>query len=218
MKKNRTMKVAALLLALTLMTSCFVGGTFAKYTDSDNANDTARVAKWGVEATVTGVAFATEYEIEDENATDLDLAVASSTKVVAPGTTGTFTGVALTGTPEVAVNITKTASITLSGWNVDEEFYCPITITINGEDYCGLDYDDAESFVADLVGAIEDANGYYEPGTDLSEIDGMNGDYTWVWEFNGDDEKDTKLGNQEAESANTNTITITVEVRVDQAN
>ena len=31
MKKNRTMRVAALLLALTLMTSCFVGGTFAKY-------------------------------------------------------------------------------------------------------------------------------------------------------------------------------------------
>ena len=39
--KNKTMRVAALLLALTLMTSCVVGGTFAKYGTGDEALDEA---------------------------------------------------------------------------------------------------------------------------------------------------------------------------------
>lgn len=56
MKKSRTMRAAALLLALTLMTSCFVGGTFAKYTSTATATDTATVAKWDIKVTGTGEA------------------------------------------------------------------------------------------------------------------------------------------------------------------
>lgn len=48
MRKNRTMKLAALLLVLTLITSCFVGGTFAKYTSTATATDTVEVANWDV--------------------------------------------------------------------------------------------------------------------------------------------------------------------------
>ena len=47
MKKTKFMRAALLLLVLTLITSCFVGGTFAKYTTSANGSDSARVAKWG---------------------------------------------------------------------------------------------------------------------------------------------------------------------------
>ena len=47
LKNNRTMRAAVLLLALVLITSCFVGGTFAKYVTSGDAADLARVAKWG---------------------------------------------------------------------------------------------------------------------------------------------------------------------------
>lgn len=230
MKKNSTMRIAALLLVLTLMTSCFVGGTFAKYTTGDSGSDSARVAKWGVTASVTGGAFAKEYTIEDSDAAaGVALAVKSDTanpdRVVAPGTDGTFTGVALTGTPEVAVEITKTATITLSGWELsDGTFYCPITITINSVPYCGLDYDSAANFIADLKNGIEAANGYYEPLTDLSGIAGMNGDYTWKWEFEGatgteinqSNLYDTYLGNQEASFPNTNTIAIAVSVLVEQ--
>ena len=45
-KKNRTLRAAVLMLALVLITSCFVGGTFAKYVTSGEAGDNARVAKW----------------------------------------------------------------------------------------------------------------------------------------------------------------------------
>ena len=47
MKKNRAMRLAALMLVLVMMTSCFVGGTFAKYTTSIGGVAEARVAYWG---------------------------------------------------------------------------------------------------------------------------------------------------------------------------
>ena len=53
MKKNKTMRAAALLLAFTLITSCFVGNTFAKYTASGSASSAARVAYWGFDTTET---------------------------------------------------------------------------------------------------------------------------------------------------------------------
>ena len=64
LKNNRTMRAAVLLLALVLITSCFVGGTFAKYVTSGDAADHARVAKWGVTVTAhgTGDVFAKEYD------------------------------------------------------------------------------------------------------------------------------------------------------------
>jgi len=57
MTKNRTMRVAALLLVLTLITSCFVGGTFAKYTTTKTATAEASVAKWSFD--VNGIDMVT---------------------------------------------------------------------------------------------------------------------------------------------------------------
>ena len=56
------MRVAGLLLALVLVTSCFVGGTFAKYVTSGDSTDSARVAKFGVTVKANGTVFAEEYE------------------------------------------------------------------------------------------------------------------------------------------------------------
>ncbi len=223
--KRSTLRIATLMLALTLITSCFVGGTFAKYVTSANGADNARVAKWGVTASITGGAFATSYDIEDDNS-KLELAVESSTedKLVAPGTEGTFTGVALAGTPETAVNVTKTATVSLTDWivNVDadgddkldgEKFYCPIVVTINETDISGLDYTSADDFKDAIVGAIEAANGEYEPNTNLASITGMNGNYDWEWAFeNNSDLEDTALGDK----ATLDTISIKVEVSVTQ--
>lgn len=39
------MRAAVLMLALVLITSCFVGGTFAKYVTSGTGGDNAKVAK-----------------------------------------------------------------------------------------------------------------------------------------------------------------------------
>lgn len=218
MAKNKTMRVAAFMLALTLITSCFVGGTFAKYVTSADANASARVAKWGVTAEVTGGAFADEYAIEDADSA-LDVAVKADVNVVAPGTSGEFGGVALTGTPEVAVRVTKTATVAVEGWAIEgDDFYCPIVVDINGYQIDGNYATDAADFANQIKEAIEDANGEYAPGTDLSTVENLNGNYSWSWSFeanestDGSDEKDTALGNLETAP----TISLSVEVLVEQ--
>lgn len=48
MKKSIFGKIGAAAVVLTLVTSSLVGGTFAKYTSSVNANAMATVAKWSI--------------------------------------------------------------------------------------------------------------------------------------------------------------------------
>ena len=128
MKKNWTMRVALLMVALTLITSCFVSGTYAKYVTAGGANDTARVAKFGVIIESDGNLFADTYkttantpgETTDTTAYT-SLSVVSSAAAAGPGTdvdnvvapgTKNDDGVTIsvTGTPEVAVNVALTVT------------------------------------------------------------------------------------------------------------
>lgn len=218
----RKPRLLAALLLLTVLSTCVISGTFAKYATEGSGSDSARVGKWGVTASVTGGAFAASYAADDEDFTVAVNSVVSSdgeTEIVAPGTEGTFTGVALTGTPEVAVRITKTATVAVDNWSDGAAYYCPLYVTVNGTDYYGNDYESGEAFAAALASAIEAANGDYEANTDLSGISGMNGDYSWKWYFtaNGEDTKqtnvkDTALG----DAATAGTISIDVAVTVEQ--
>ena len=203
MKKTRTMRMAAVLFALVLITSCFVGNTFAKYVASGEATDTARVAKFGVtivaDNTTDGM-FKKEYAKEDSEYNGT-LSVVSSTedKVLAPGTEGNVGGFSITGTPEVAVRIKYTVdTFNLTGWTVagtsDNEFYCPIIFKIGTETVDGLTFTDADSLVAAVKAKIEktvdvDAKTSLASSNDIS--------ITWEWPFStsaANDVKDTALG------------------------
>lgn len=121
MKKNVMMRIASLLLVCVLATTCGISGTFAKYVTKAEANDTARVAKWGVLLTVSGEdLFANSYNGVDENA-DKVTVFHQTEDLVAPGTkneTGiTFT---ITGTPEVAFKLT--ASLGTAGTDCQDVF------------------------------------------------------------------------------------------------
>ena len=105
-RKNSTLRIAGGLLALVMVTSCFVGGTFAKYTTAADATESARVAKFGVEVGISGGAFKTSYN--KDSATSIAETVVSSNgdKLAAPGTQDenavTFT---IKGAPETAVRV-----------------------------------------------------------------------------------------------------------------
>lgn len=220
MKKNKAMRLASLLLVLVLMTSSVVGGTFAKYTYTTNGSDEARVAKWGVSATINGSAFATEYAKNSE--TNIAMTVVTDPagdgkQLVAPGTAGTFAGISLTGKPEVAVKVTNTATLTLTDWEVNGAYYCPITITIEGTPYKGMDYNSADAFAAAVKNAIEAANDEYDANTDLADVDGLNGDYAWAWDIGdpNNNDNDTALGNAAA-AGNAATIKLEVVTLVEQ--
>lgn len=236
MKKNRLMRASVLLLVLTLVTSCFVGGTFAKYVSEGEGKDSARVAKWGVKVEVTGDGFHETYGKNDQNTTipgDNSISVSATEKVVAPGTKGTFGGVTITGTPEVAVKVDTIATVDLSGWNVADggEFYCPLVFTIGDQTINGLDYSSSNaggegSFESAIKTAIQKATTkVYQAGTNLEEV-GADITYSWEWPFEGargdacnqSDVLDTKLGDNAADGSNAPTINITVTTTVTQVN
>lgn len=210
MKKNNAMRLASALLVLVLLTTSIVGGTFAKYTTTANSNDTARVAKWGVTVTATNDSvFKTTYGKDDAN-TNITQTVDSSNsdKVIAPGTSGNLTKVTLSGSPEVAVKVSYTGTLTLVGWTIGTEFYCPLKITINTTTLCGLDYASADAFATAVSDVIATCSKEYEPNTDLSGKAGEVMSISWAWSFtdsgtylNGaqqKDAKDTALGNTAA--------------------
>lgn len=114
MKKNRMMRLASSLLVLTLLTTCIISGTFAKYVTADEGSDTARVAKWGVTAMVSGSLFGENYvpnsTADDKNEISATVLQSVDTQhndaIVAPGTQNTEgLTLAVTGKPEVANRI-----------------------------------------------------------------------------------------------------------------
>lgn len=206
MKKTKLMRAALLLLVLTLITSCFVGGTFAKYVTKGNSTDSARVAKWGVEIAANGETFAKEY---DSGATIKT--VISTKNVVAPGTSGSMAKMTLTGTPEVAVKVSYVADFTVTGWAIDNNtYYCPLVITVNGTEFKGTDYTSAEDFKAKVETAINGYSKNYAANINLAGQGSDSLDISWKWAFEGNDENDTKLGNLETAPTVSLKVTTTV--------
>ena len=217
MKKNIAMRVAAFLFILTMISTCAFATTFAKYTTSKSADDTARVAKFGVVINATGddAMFKSVYDTTVN---------ANGTKVVAPGTkvdnAVTFT---VTGTPEVSVKLTYTVTLTLEGWeidynngitNVSDEEYCPlvfkVTIGTTTKSYKIGTGTGEYTNIAALKTALEsDINGLtntYGPNHNLAENNANDVKISWEWAFNDIDVagayqqniKDTALGDNAA--------------------
>ena len=216
-KKNRTLRAAVLMLALVLITSCFVGGTFAKYVTSGEAGDNARVAKWGVSITAhaTGDIFAKEYDAIAGQ--DNTVIAGGEYKVIAPGTKKDHAAlVTLSGKPEVSVQVTYNAEhFSLTGnWIGDENntFYCPLIIKVTGkvgdavktETINCVEKTSAAEVETAVKNAVAACSATYGPNTDLSTVAGDGLKISWEWPFEGTanqgqtDAKDTYLGNQAA--------------------
>lgn len=178
MRKNKMMRTAAVLGVATMLTASVISGTFAKYTVSDSASDSAQVAKFGVEITTNGSMFAKTYATDDKTVTGIANSVISSgddKNVVAPGTSGDLVESTITGTPEVAVNVKREATLTLTGWESKQEasaesasYYCPIKINVGKTAYYGLDYSSADAFKSAVETAINADNNNYAPNTNLT--------------------------------------------------
>ncbi len=98
MKKNKMMRFASLVLVLTLLSTCAISGTFAKYVTTSSGGDNARVAIWDITADFVGadtdgdMLFKAVYgDTVDSNDDD---------QVVAPGTNDSYT-YSMIGAPEV---------------------------------------------------------------------------------------------------------------------
>lgn len=193
MKKFNTTKIAVLMLVLTLITSCFVGGTFAKYTAEISATDNARVAKFAVEAfgtdavandsaTIELFDVAAVYDLagvtdDDVSAVagtpDADIKTAADgTAIIAPGSWGTFD-----------IEVANTSEVTVSyalAFTDSKEAGVPLQWSADGKTW-------EEDLTSLNVSASADTYLDAETGTDTVTI-------YWKWDFDGDDDVDTELG------------------------
>lgn len=249
MKKNRMMRLASVLLVLTLLSTSVISGTFAKYVTSDTASDTARVAKFGVVVTASGSLFSDAYLKATDNTPapawsssysgdNISVAAESAdTKVVAPGTKSSDTGLtfSITGKPEVAVKLDVTADVTeqvflkqngalpkmTTGYTGDTfnntTDYYPVKFTLKQKKASAGAWNvlvdggsllDVKAKLEDLSQTVIDAN------TDLAEQD-YGGIYqlTWKWDFDAsgagtNDDQDTLLGDLAAGTSLTPTTTL----------
>ena len=222
MRKNKMMRTASGLLVATLLTTSVISGTFAKYTTTASGEDSARVAKFGVEITANGSMFADDYVTDDSHVSgtitkSVITSGAAGDAVVAPGTKGDLVNATIKGKPEVAVRVAYEPTLTLTGWKAEDNTeYCPIVFTVGTETYgltgmkdaTGATVTNASTTIAELKTAVEGAikaySKNYEPNTDLS---GINADYvsvSWNWAFDNNDVKDTYLGDCAADTDTTN--------------
>lgn len=207
MKKNRMMRLASILLVATLMSTCTISGTFAKYVTHGSATDKARVAKWGVEITTAGSLFSKTYIDSPESDTVLSTVVSSNEdKLVAPGTNsdGTFK-FSLKGTPEVdtkvAIVITGTDGSTTVKDAIDvvlpaDTYWDPTTavaddkVTTMTDDYHPLKFTLIhngatainEGTMKNVEEYLEDLSKNYEANTVLDDVFGEF-ELTWKWDY-----------------------------------
>lgn len=216
MKKNKIMRMASALLVATLLTTSMIAGTFAKYTTSTTGSDKARVAYWGFDQ-----AAATTIDLFDENYTNVKSTgeVDGFTNVIAPGTEKTTdfafgytnykTGKIIA--PEVAYTFTVNPTITGDYDELDANDSFKWTLAkgdANATEY---------NTVADLLAAIKLLSGD-ESGTKTYSAGQLPAAFTaadevyhigWKWKFDGQDTKDTALGNSQTLENVTFAITIT---------
>lgn len=108
-KRSNVARLGVLVLALTLITTCLVGGTLARYVTEVDGSAKAVVAKWAFDAKNSNKTIATEnFVIDLGDTTNRSAYPTTDIKegVIAPGTTGSF-DIVLDGTgSEVGIDYT----------------------------------------------------------------------------------------------------------------
>lgn len=194
MKKNRAMRVAAMLLVLVMMTSCFVGGTFAKYTSDADVKATASVAKWSIDVEGTEIANATKQTVNvdlfttlyeaDGTTTETDVA---GTSLIAPGTGGSF---------DLDVkNLSEVNAMYDIAFTIENTSSIPLEFSTDGGNTW-------KSEIADVDVSKQKI--------DMGATVATTTTVMWRWVFNGDDAADTALGIAAQTAAPTVTVTATI--------
>ena len=231
MKKNKMMRLAAILLVCVLMTTSVISGTFAKYVTSVDSFDKARVAYWGFQAAnamdITGL-FSDVYgtTVDSVNGDD----------VLAPGTYGKTTfqfawdedttawdgaAVNVTG-PEVAYEF-KIEVVDVIDKLIDENpniQWALVKGDVEVSNISAAEWKRWGDMVAEIkaLSGEDDGSKQYGPNTLPDAFTAGDDTYTIAWQWlinNSDDEndaqnvRDTLMGNAQMLDDCSITITIT---------
>ena len=131
--ENAIVKFALFVILVTVLTSCLVSNTYAKYTTNVEAADTAIVAKWNVSAEEISQNFSifdvsSIYDTKNADYTgngvrETDVKTGTTNGIIAPGTWGKFS-FTLENTSEVNALYSIDYTVDEAGvyllWSVDE--------------------------------------------------------------------------------------------------
>lgn len=194
MKKNKAMRLASALLVLTLLTTCAISSTFAKYVTEAKGSDKARVAYWGFDQNAV-----TEIDLFDGEYTNVKASgeVDGFSNVIAPGTKKSTTfafGYTNYKTdkitaPEVAYKFTVTPTITGDHDSLDAN--ANFKWTLAKGDTAAIEYNTVDELLAAIKALSGDATGTkeYAAGHLPNAFTSANETYTigWKWDFQDKD-------------------------------
>lgn len=174
-KRSNAARLGVLVLALTLITTCLVGGTLARYVTEVDGSAKAVVAKWAFDAKNSNQTIATQnFVIDLGDTTNRSAYPTTDIKegVIAPGTTGSF-DIVLDGTgSEVGIDYTVKFAAKAGTTLPDDMVFSfkPITESNKGVKLASL---------ADETGTIDYT----------ATVKGMEKTITvyWSWAFDADD-------------------------------
>lgn len=211
MRKEKILVAFAILVLVLAAIMLVISNTSAKYVTSANGTDSARVAHWNINTTNNiKDLFASSY---------MNVAPGSEEQgIIAPGTSGTYS-FTIDGDVETAytLSIRANGNDEVNGAVSD---YNPIKYSFTkpntGDDKAAKPTVTTENMTfEELKSAINNI----DDGVQVHNAGSLGGDtYTigWTWELDGNDEKDTLLGN--LVSKGDKTISLSVNIVVTQAN
>lgn len=217
-RNTRSIVIVGLLLLLVAVIG-FGGYTLSKYVTKKSGAGNATVAKWGFTVTADdSKVFGDKYKFENGNSvvtSDGNLTVNATSKVLAPGTTGSMT-FSVKGTAEVLaqieIKLTATSDVTLvyTQTGVDgNKTYNPVKWTLKKN---GTPVVNAENATLDDIATALNKTEKYQPNATA-----INEEYelSWAWDFDEsgagtNDALDTLLGMYANDTANTTNDVYTV--------
>ena len=211
MKKTKFLILIGILELLIVIIVITFEGTYAKYITSEKGSDSARVAHWNINTT---------NNIKDLFAASYTNVIDGTEEqgVIAPGTSGSYS-FTINGEVETSYTLSIVASGTDNVNGAISE-YNPIKYSFTkpntGDDKASKPTVTTENMTfEELKSAINNI----DDGVQVHNAGSLGGDtYTigWTWELDGNDEKDTLLGN--LVSKGDKTISLSVNIVVTQAN
>lgn len=205
-RNTRSIVIVGLLLLLVAVIG-FGGYTLSKYVTKKSGAGSATVAKWGFTVTSDdSKIFGDKYKFEEGNSvvtSDGNLTVNATSKVLAPGTTGSMT-FSIKGSAEVLAQIeikmTITSDVVLKYTKngVAQDDYAPVKWTLKKGETVMVNGDTLDA----VKTALNKTEEYKPNGTTINE----EYELSWAWDFSTDDahdELDTLLGMYANNTANT---------------
>lgn len=180
--KNKFMRIASVLLVAVILSTCVISGTFAKYTNTSEGSDSARIAKWDIKLEGNKMSDSTSFTFDlfntimDSDGANAETDVSNKTDdgktVIAPGTSGSFE-INLDNDSEVSAKYSIDYTLTNSA-NIPVEFSVDGThwySDINYLDVTGVALAMSETDPANTATIVVQWHWIFEQGADSADTD-----------------------------------------------